>query len=231
VLKRHSGHAFQTFIAGAGKDETRPLRQDARNMATAQLRRHVERYLESRGLLRFEAPGAPAYYFPVGLVPNGKINYRAMSGRMTWKAVQGRSERHRVFWHLAMKVNFVVGPPGIVRFKPYICFSEDGRKAIDDTKRTSSIRRQFCRNWWNTQWRQLQEAFYAFLAGDGTVISIPVSGTQFLELSAKPIELTAARRMPDDLMVPEVPEAPPELEIDPSLIEDEDEDETEEREE
>jgi len=65
------------------------------------------------------------------------VPYLAVSGRNTYKKVLGRSERNQVYWHLAMKVNVVLGPPAVVRFKPYLCFSEGGRIAINDAKKTS----------------------------------------------------------------------------------------------
>jgi hypothetical protein len=126
------------------------------------------------------------------------IAYLAASGRKTNKNVVGRSERNLVNWPLAMKVNVVLGHTPFVRFKPYICFSEDGQQAIADPKRTSAIRRRFCKNWWNKQWRQLQQAFCAFLAQDDAEVVIDFGDNQ-LVLEASLLELFAARRMPDDL--------------------------------
>ena len=103
----------------------------------------------------FATSTGSAFYFPSGLVPNDKVPYIAGSGRRTNKNVVGSSERNKVHWHLAMKVNIVLGPPPVVRLKPYICFSEDGTTALDDPKRTSAIRKRFCKNWWNPHWRQL----------------------------------------------------------------------------
>jgi hypothetical protein len=51
------------------------------------------------------------FLFPERLVPNDKVPYLAVSGRRTNKNVVGRSERNKVHWHLATKVNIVLGPP------------------------------------------------------------------------------------------------------------------------
>jgi hypothetical protein len=115
-----------------------------------------------------------------------------------------------VHWHLAMKVNVVIGPRPVVRLKPYICFSEDGTTALDDPKRTSSIRRRLCKNWWNPHWRQLVEAFCTFLAGDEEKIEIEFSGPQGLTLGARPVELLTTRRMPNDVIITDEPEDPTE---------------------
>ena len=190
---------LEDFLSGSVKDITAPLRDEASNMATHFLRAHIERDLEARGLKRFALSGGDAFYFPSGLVPNDKVFYTAASGRRTHKNVVGRSERFRVHWHLAMKVNVALRQPATVRFKPYVCFSEDGKTAITDLKRTSSIRRRFCRSWWNPHWRQLQQAFCEFLAAEQPSIAIRLAGPETLTLSNRLLELTAARRMPDDL--------------------------------
>jgi hypothetical protein len=162
TLKPRTHASFEEFINGLKDGTFAPTRDEAQKIAIALLRQHVERYLQLRGLKKFESSGSPSFYFPQGLVPNDKVPYLAASGRKTNKNVVGRSKRNQVYWHLAMKANVVMGPPAVVRFKPYLCFSENGQSAINDVKRTSAIRRRFCRNWWNPQWRQLQEAFCVF---------------------------------------------------------------------
>ena len=196
------------LLSGLTQEVTTPRKDEARNTVTFLLRRHIERYLEARGLKRFETSSAPSFYFPTGLIPNDKVFYVDATGRRTYKNVVGRSEKKKVHWHLAMKVNVVLGPPVLVRFKPYICFSEDGQKAIEDPKRTSGIRRRFCKSWWNAQWRQLQQAFCAFLADSADEIAIPLDGAESLVLDGRLLELVAARTMPDDLKLADEPEDP-----------------------
>jgi len=190
--------SFEKFLAGGSAEVTAPQRSEARKIATFLFRQHIENYLESRGLKRFESSSAPSFYFPAGLVENNKVPYISASGRKTNKNVVGRSERNKVHWHLAMKVNVSLGPPALVRFKPYVCFSEDGLNAINDPKKTSPIRKRFCKNWWNEHWRQLQVAFCVFLSGEADRLEIDLSGEGKLIVSGKLLELVAARKMPDD---------------------------------
>jgi hypothetical protein len=198
------------FLDGSVTEVTSPQRDEARKMATSLLRQHVERHLEKRGLKRFETSAAQFFYFPSGLITNDKVSYVAASGRRTNKNVVGRSERNKVNWHLAMKVNVVLGPPAMVRFKPYVCFSEDGQVAINDPKRASAIRRRFCKNWWNQHWRQLQQAFCVFLAEGSELAEINLEGPEKLVLAGRLLELVAARRMPEDLKVADEPDDPEE---------------------
>jgi hypothetical protein len=216
-----------TFLTGQGTGVTTPLKSDASNIATALLRQHVERHLIQRGLRMLPQRGSGAFYFPLDLVPNNKVPYTAASGRRTNKNVVGRSERNRVYWHLAMKVSVVLGPPAFVRFKPYVAFSDDGQNAIADPKRTSPIRRRFCKNWWNQHWRQLQEAFVVWLADGKAECSISLDGTQTLVLAGRLLQLTAERHIVGDLQFQDEAADPDEPDDDEDDLEADFENETE----
>ncbi len=198
------------FLDGRAEGVTVPRRKEARNMVTSLLNRHFERHLEGRGLRRYETSSGPSFFFPSGLIPDDRVPYADATGRQTRKQVVGRSEKRKVHWHLAMKVNLVLGPPGVVRLKPYVCFSDDGQTAIADPRRTSAIRRGFCRSWWNPHWRQLQQAFSVFLADGDDRIAIALNGPAQLVLGGRLLQLSVARRMPNDLKVAEDPVEPEE---------------------
>lgn len=201
---------LETFLSGEVTDVTTPRRADASNITTALLRQHLERHLTQRGLKTLPQRGSSAFYFPDGLVPNNKVPYTAASGRRTNKNVVGRSERNKVYWHLAMKVSVVLGPPAFVRFKPYVVFSIDGQTAIADPKRTSPIRRRFCKNWWNQHWRQLQEAFAVWFADGLPEHAITLDGSQRLVLAGRLLQLTAERHIVGDLQFQDEAEEPEE---------------------
>ncbi|NKJ94661.1 TIR domain-containing protein [Rhizobium leguminosarum bv. viciae] len=208
-LGEHSTYAFEEFIDGTDKGATRPKKTDAKNMATAMLRANIERHLCSCGLREFPGRQA-AFFFPKDLLPNNKVFYQLAQGKRTWKAVVGRSEKMGVFWHLAMKVNVMIGEDPLVRFKPYICWSENGVTPITDPKRTSAMRKRFCKNWWNPQWRGLQEAFIAFLADDKPTIEIELGAGEAFSLDRDLISIDLARRMPTDLVLYDEPDPPQE---------------------
>jgi hypothetical protein len=205
---------LETFLTGEVAGVTTPRRSDASNIATALLRQHVERHLTQRGLKALPQRGSSAFYFPDGLVLNNKVPYTAASGRRTNKNVVGRSERNKVYWHLAMKVSVVLGRPAFVRFKPYVAFSDDGQIAIADPKRTSPIRRRFCKNWWNQHWRQLQEAFAVWLAEGDAERVISLDGSQRLVLAGRLLQLTAERHIVGDFQFQDEAEEPSEPEDD-----------------
>ena len=199
----------ERFLKGRQGNETAPEWFDARNMMTFLTRRHVERFLETKGLKAHDTSRGLAFYFPLDLIPDRKVRYRTPDGKQTWKQVTGRSEKRQLNWHLSMLVNIDLGPPGFIRFKPYICFSEGTGKPIDDPKRVAGIRRRFCKSWWNRHWRQLYQAFIAFLGG-GEEMVIELDGTEVLKLSGGLLRLTGARRLVGDTELDDVPDEPEE---------------------
>lgn len=221
---------IEKFLKGRQKNETETAPEwfDARNMLTFLLRRNVERFLETKGLKAHDTSRGLAFYFPLDLIPDGKVRYRTPDDKPTWKKVTGKSVKYGVRWHLSMLVNIDLGPPGFIRFKPYICFSEGAEQLIADPKRVSGIRRRFCKSWWNRHWRQLQQAFIAFLGG-GDEIVVELDGTD-LKLSGNLLQLTGLRRLVGDTEFDDVPDEPEEPDddemedIDPIQFEPEDED-------
>jgi hypothetical protein len=201
---------LERFLDGPKGNETSPLRQEAKNILNHLLRRHVERYLMSRGLKAYEASRGIAFYFPVGMIADEKVRYVTPDGRTTWKAITGRSEKLGVYWHLSMLVNIDLGPPAFVRFKPYVCFSEDGQTPIGEPKRMIALRRRFCRGWWNRHWRQLQQAFIAFLSSGKAEIVVNLDGPEQLMLRGALFELQGVRRLVGDVELDDDPEEPDE---------------------
>ena len=199
--------SLSDFLDGSVKDVTAPRKDEARRMIVGLLKQSIERHLTDRGLRAFDTSGGTAFFFPDGLIEQNKVNYVAANGRKTYKILVGKSERHKVLWHLAMKVNVTLGEFPVVRFKPYVCFSEDGQNPIADAKRTSGLRKRFCRNWWNPHWRQLQQAFTVFLADGKEEIAI---GGASWAIAGALYELTSARSLPNDLTIADEPATPPE---------------------
>lgn len=197
------------FLQGPKGRETAPEWREARNILSNLMRRHVELFLLAKGLKIFERSAGSAFYFPLGLIEGGKVWYVKPDGKRTWKGITGKSDKYKVNWHLAMMVNIDLGPPGFVRFKPYICFSENGA-LITDSNRTTVLRRRICKTWWNKQWRQLQQAFIAFLANAADEIVVALDGTEQLTLDGKLLHLEGVRRLVGDIELEDLPEDPEE---------------------
>ena len=70
--------------------------------------------------------------------------------------------------------------------------------------------RRFCKNCWNQQWRQLQEAFAVWLAEGQAECVIALDGSQRLVLAGRLLRLTAERHIVGDLLFQDEAEEPDE---------------------
>lgn len=204
---------LKELLAGEAKGMVLPRRRDAKTLVTGILTRELERALRERGLRQLETRGGLVSYFPKGLLDGDRIEYFNNAGRKTYKKVVGHSERLDVDWHLGMKLAVKLGDENIVRFKPYIVFSKDGRP-LADLDRMASIRRQFCKSWWNPHWRQLYEAFFTFWSRGEEEVTIYLGRNATFTLAGEPVRFEGMRRMPQDMLVapePEDPDEPEEL--------------------
>lgn len=200
IIKPRATVSLDEFLSGALSDPTSPARREAKNIIVGFVRDHIEAHLVSLGLLPYETANGLAFYFPSGLVSEDNwVSYTTLDGKKARKKVVGRSEKYGIHWHLAMKISIAVGDDIVVRLKPYVCFSENGRDAIEDPKRTSALRRRFCKSWWNPHWRQLLEAFIAFLGQGEELIRIEAGDCGSIDIVARPITMTTIASISKDV--------------------------------
>lgn len=204
---------LRELLAGDARGALLPRRRDAKTLVTGILTRELERALRGRGLRQLETTGGIVSYFPKGLIEGDRVDYVNQAGRKTYKKVVGHSEKLDVDWHLGMKAAVKLGDENFVRFKPYIVFSKAGQP-LSDLDRMASIRRQFCKSWWNPHWRQLYEAFFTFWSRGADEVAIYLGRNATFTLAGEPVRFEGMRRMPQDMLVapePEDPDEPEEL--------------------
>lgn len=206
------------FLTGKSKGPMMPRARDARSLVTGILTAELERFLAGRGLQRLETSGGPASYFPKGLLTGDRVDYVNNAGRKTYKQVVGRSEKLNVDWHLGMKLAVKLGDENLVRFRPYVVFSENGAP-LADLDRMAAIRRRFCKSWWNPHWRQLYEAFFTFWNKGEAEVSLYLGRQAKFVLDGSPLRFEGMRRMPLDMLVapePDDPDEPEDIEDNPA---------------
>jgi hypothetical protein len=105
-----------------------------------------------------------------------------------------------------------------------VTFTVDGKTILPSKAQLHSLRRSFCRSWWNKRWRDLLQGFVAALAGSEPIISISVGantpltfGTVFKTFVApespvssevESIAATDDDRVEDDWEEDEAPDSP-----------------------
>lgn len=99
----------------------------------------------------------------------------------------GSSPKRNVFWHLAPSASFSASDGVVLALKLRVIFSQAGEERWPSAQRMHSLRKSFCKNWWNDKWFSLQSAVMAWLSeGKESLILWEGEGGS-LQLSGKPI--------------------------------------------
>lgn len=172
-----------------------------------------------RGCLPFEMPGNRlAWYLPISDQGIARVPFTDLAGQRRKKALQGRSEVLKANWHLAVVARPVVRPTPQYVLSLHVVFSEDGRTPIGDAKRMHAMRRRFCKNWWQKQWRDLLLAYLSFVAQGQAYIELKVSRDEFINVSIRPSMFRSKMTFLEGegaQLEPEEPPEPADLDDDP----------------
>lgn len=199
----------------------------ATNALTDLLKQAWGRAMARRGCLSFEMPGNRlAWYLPISDQGIVRVPFTDLAGQQRKKALQGRSEVLKANWHLAVVARPVVRPTLQYELSLHVVFSEDGRTPVGDVKRMHAMRRRFCKNWWQKQWRDLLLAYLSFIAQGQTYVELKVSRDESISVPVRPsmfrskmtfIEGEAAQLEPEDPPEPtDLADDPDEFDEDPA---------------
>lgn len=200
-------HAYavglQEFVAGRTEDAPQLRAADARRMIANLLRQAWEGFAASKGLLPYEFANSTGWYVPRGLIEKDTVVFDDRNGKRRRKRLTGRSEKRGVYWSFAVTIHPVVGRRWLFELKPQVVFTEDGSRPLDSKPKMARLRKSFCKNWWNDQWRTLLNAYVRFLADDDGVIRIPLGGAAELTLRSELIAFEAPTRILGDSISPD----------------------------
>ncbi len=155
----------------------------ALDLSWSEARRAVSRIVRSswnemcrqRGLLRYEmSSGHSCWYVPIAGDGITEVQFVDVDGKKKRRNLVGRSNKRGVYWHLGIEANFD-HTSNLVRLRSHVIFSYDGKRPIVSNSKQHSLRRAFCRNWWNDRWRTLIQGMLSFLAQGRDEICLPVS--------------------------------------------------------
>jgi hypothetical protein len=192
---------LSAFLDGALTDPIGPYRRDASNAVVRMLRESFEKHLGDRGLLRYETSSGIVMYFPKDLLPEDRVIYINAKGRETYKRLVGRSRVLNAYWHLGMRIVIRLDDAPSVRLRPYVVFTRDGSKPLDDADEMTKLRRRFCKSWFNHIWRPLFQAFYKFFSDQAESVRIDLGDHRSWAVAGEGLKLVGAMRMPLDLGV------------------------------
>jgi hypothetical protein len=217
---------FADFIEGRNLGpyvDRGPASNDVVNL----LRQHFYHLALKRGLLRVEfANKNVGWFFPDGLLPEGRIVFDTPQGNRIRRAMSGKFKDLR--WHVCVVAKARVWPELVYRIHINVVLTADGRTALPGDK-THARRRRLTKSWWNNVWRDRLLAAVHYLAAGGSEVTLDAGNVNF-QVSAWPI-LAHSSTSYDAVDSPLVVEEDDEGNIIPSpaldeQIDDTDEDET-----
>ena len=182
-------HAYEmdlnALIQGERQSGPEVKKGDASNMVTNLLRQAWENFAKSRGLAPYEFSTSTGWFVPRDLIAGNKVSYVDSAGKSRWKLLVGRSEKRQVYWHFAVTAYASLADPAHFVLRPQVVFTTDGKTPLDSKARAATLRRSFCKNWWNDRWFGLLSAFVSFLADGGDDISLPLGSDKFATISGR----------------------------------------------
>ncbi|WP_439571749.1 toll/interleukin-1 receptor domain-containing protein [Sphingomonas sp.] len=175
---------LQKFLKGEPSGGPQLRGVDARRMMVNLLRQAWEHFLLSKGMRSYEFAHGTAFYIPRGLIDKDTVAFIDRNGKTRRKRLSGRSIKRNVYWSFAISIHPVVGRQWHFELKPQVVFTTDGVTPIDSKVKMARLRKSFCKNWWNDQWRALLNGFVTFLADGEDAIAVPLGGCAQLKLAA-----------------------------------------------
>jgi hypothetical protein len=148
--------------------------RDASNVITNLVRQAWDQYVQRKGLLKYElSAGNAAWYLPTGLIDNDCAFFFDGQGKKRRKYLVGRSDKRGVFWHFALEARPMLARRNRFSLISHVVFTHDGGAELVSADRMHSLRRQFCKNWWNDRWRDLTIAYASWIFDGRASIGIP----------------------------------------------------------
>lgn len=174
------------FIEGKSKGPRDQDAVNARKDIVNLLRQHFSKVAQARGLLKVEfANKEEAWFFPDGLIPDGKVIFKAANGRRINRTMSGKFKGLR--WHVCLVAKPRIWPDLVYRIHANVVLTKDGRTPLPGDE-THKKRRRLTRSWWNDVWRDRLVAAMHFLADGQTTVTVDAGNEQF-SFDAWPMEI------------------------------------------
>jgi len=164
TLMRKYEVPFGDFLRGNSSDLPGMKGRDAYNLAVNMLRQAWNFEMQRRGLRSFSmSSNALAWYMPNDFIRGNKVQFIDANGKKRRKSLVGWSERRKVFWHFAVEARAVLGGHPHFVLRQHVIFTADGVTPLASKERMHSLRRRFCKSWWNDRWRDMLIAFVTWM--------------------------------------------------------------------
>ena len=102
------------------------------------------------------------------------------------RQIIGSSRKRGIHWHYAISAQLRNFPFRHLRIAARLVFSQNGMDAIEDKRRTHTLRRSFAKGWRNARWRDMLCAYLWWLSEDKNSLKLPVGYGEFINVKIPP---------------------------------------------
>lgn len=200
-VKLRSSIPWDDYLSAKCGDLPVWKRGEARNQVFKLMNQHWDTYFLRAGALPGSlANGRRFWYFADQHFQNNKVRFADHSSRIIQRQLVGFSAKRRVYWHFGVRgramlqndqMQFVVSP--------HVTFSSDGRTPLASVAQQHSLRRSFCKSWWNDRWRDLLQGSIAAVATEDNLLMFDKTSDSPIAVSSRfeSMPLTAAPTFDD----------------------------------
>lgn len=197
--------SWKQFSQAQWGDLPRPTAGEARHLCSQLLNRAVSLSLQSQPMLCGHlANNRPFWFFQNDHLPKNEVRFSDFRGVSVKRQIVGYSQKRRVYWHFGLQFRCAV-IDGVIylQVSPHVTFSNDGKTLLPSKAQLHSLRRSFCRSWWNKRWRDLIQAFVYAVTSGNDEWDIDLGDIKPLVVSARLLQLTSPQSpfVPDEIQI------------------------------
>lgn len=168
-------------------------------------------FCHERGLKGVAGSGKRlSWWGDVKTAPAGQVRFD-WGFRRGSRQVVGQSGKRGVHWHYALNAQLRASPLWHLMLSPRLVFSTNGMDAIEDAKRSHTLRRSFAKGWRNARWRDMLCAQLWWLAEGRSEVFLPVAADEAIALVVPPMQFSCpvtvleGQDLPPDDEDPDIP--------------------------
>jgi hypothetical protein len=166
--------------------------QEGQNLISSLLSKAWDKEMHNKGLLSFRmSDHSNCWFLNDAFVPNNKVKFVDADGKNKSIKLVGKSERYNVNWHFGVSIHPSFARLKHFSLKSHVIFSLDGKTPLGSKEQMHTLRRSFCRNWWNEKWRRLLLAYLTYLSDMPNNIRVNVAPNLYFSLNSEPLKFNS----------------------------------------
>lgn len=175
---------YNEFISGKTEQFLSIKEQDARNICTSLIGKSWDYFLNQKGLQVSETMRG-GWWIPWGKTKKNKVNYTDYRNKKTFRFLYGKVKKNH--WHLFISAKPLLIPFPAFLINPKVIITDNEKKIVGSIKRQLQVRKKVTSNWYNEKWREVVNAFVAWVSEGKEEICLPYEFSNCIKINTKPL--------------------------------------------